>query len=83
VREVRKSVGPEQDWTGELEPWMGSLKANSIANLAKNFVQKQRGPLDEAVIKKNIESTEGLKKIYKDHEGGSGGGGLLGGNLSK
>ena len=35
VREVGKLVGLEQDWIGELEYWMGSSKADSIADAAE------------------------------------------------
>ena len=48
VWEIRKSVGPEQDWTGEVESWMGSLGSDSFKNIAKSLLLVQSIPIDEA-----------------------------------
>ena len=61
---IRRSVGPEQDWTGELESWMGSSKAIAIANAAKILLGGETVPFDDDVVDfkyskwQNIESVD-------------------------
>ena len=42
------SVGPEQDWTGELESQMSSSKSETVEVVSKTIARKGNCPFDAA-----------------------------------